>query len=193
MTSYSNPSGSNSNYFQATGTGAAVSLPALTSLGSLQNWLYVQAKQSGQVLLAALDALASNSDYLQIDADGSGSKVNLSALTSLPVANSGDLTVTNQATVLDPKLTSFTNVTVTLDGTGTIATSQWASLTRDSLTITGGTYSFSGITDFDSSSAIAQARARLTLPAVASYSNPSGSNSNYFQATGTGAVVSCRP
>ena len=151
LTSYSNPSGSNSNYFQATGTGATVNLPALTNLGSVQNWLYVEAKQGGQVLLPALDALASNSSYVQFDADGSGSKIDLSALTSLPVANSGDLSVTNQATVLDPKLTSLTNVAVTLDGTGTIATSQWASLTRDSLTITGGTYSFPGITDFDAS------------------------------------------
>ena len=87
--------------------------------------------------MAALDALASNSSDLQIDADGSGSKIDLSALTSLPVANSGDLTVTNQATVLDPKLTSLTNVTVTLDGTGTIATSQWTTLNATSVEVTG--------------------------------------------------------
>ena len=189
VTSYSNPSGSSSNDFQATGTGAKVNLPALTSLGTLQNWLYIEAQQGGQTLLPLLDSLASNSDYLQIIADGSSSKIDLSALTALPVANTGDLSVTNQATLLDPKLTSLTNVSVTLDGTGTIATNQWATLTRDSLTITGGTYSFSGITDFDGSSAIAQAGGSLTLPAVTSYSNPSGSSSNDFQATGTGAKV----
>ena len=157
LTSYSNPSGSSSNYIQASGAGATLSLPALTSLGSVQNWLYIQAEQGGQTLLPALDSLASNSDYIQIESDGATSKIDLSALASLPVANSGYLTVTDHGTVLDPKLTSVTNVTVTLDGTGTIATSLWASLTRDSLTITGGSYSFSGITDFDGSSAIAKA------------------------------------
>ncbi len=66
LTTYSNPAGSSSNELQATGTGATLSLPALTSLGSLQNWLYIEAKQGGQTLLPALDSLASNSDYLQI-------------------------------------------------------------------------------------------------------------------------------
>ncbi len=160
VTSYSNPAGSSSNEFQATGTGAIVNLPALTSLGSLQNWLYIEAKQGGQTLLPALDALASNSDYLQIDADGSSSKIDLSALTSLPVANSGDLSVTNQATVLDPKLTSLTNVSVTLDGTGTIATSQWASLTDDSLTSPGAR-----IASPESPTSTAPARSRRPAPA----------------------------
>ncbi len=189
LTSYSIPSGSGSSSFLASGAGAVLNLPALTGLGAVQNWLYIEAKQGGQTLLPALDSLASNTDYLQVIADGATSKIDLSALTALPVANSGDLSVTNQATVLDPKLTSLTNVSVTLDGTGTIATGQWATLTDDSITLTGGTYSFPGITDFNASSAVAQAGASLTLPALTAYSIPSGSGSNSFLASGTGAVV----
>ncbi len=100
----------------------------MTGLGQLQTWLYLEAKQGGQLLLPALATVTSTSQYLQILADGAGSKIDLSDLTSLAVQQ-GDLTVTNQATVLDPKLTSLTNVSVTLDGTGTMAVSQWTTLT----------------------------------------------------------------
>ena len=72
-----------------------MSLPALTSLGSVQNWLYIEAEQGGQTLVPALDSLASNSGYIQIESDGASSKIDLSALASLPVANSGYLTVTD--------------------------------------------------------------------------------------------------
>src|SRR5262249_42313446 len=112
-----------------------------------------------------------------------------SALTSLPVANIGYLTATNQATVLDPMLTSISNVNITLDGTGTIATDQWASLVGDSLTVTGGTYTFPGITNFNSSSAFAQAGGSLTLPNVTTYAQPVGGD-RYFQVSGTNASVS---
>src|SRR5262249_32975752 len=113
----------------------------------------------------------------------------LSALANLPVANTGYLAVTNQAAVLDPRLTSISDVNITLDGTGTIATDQWASLVGDSLTVTGGTYTFPRITDFNSSSAVAQAGADLPLPNVTSYAQPIGGD-RYFQASGTNASVS---
>src|SRR5208337_802052 len=81
-------------------------------------------------------------------------------------ANPGSLAVTNQGTILDVDLTSLNGVNVTLDGTGTLATNQWATLTGSNLTITGGSYTFPGLIDIDSSSLSVQAGAVLTLPAL---------------------------
>src|SRR5262249_29231844 len=123
---------------EAIGAGATLSLPALAGLGPLQNWLYLQAKQGGQLLLPALGSVTSTSQYLQVIADGTGSEIDLSGLTSLALQQ-GVLSVTNQATVLDPKLTSLTNVAVTLDGTGTMAVGQWTTLFSNGVEVTGGT------------------------------------------------------
>ena len=65
--------------------------------------------------------------------------------------------VTDSATVLASNLTAFSGVQITLDGTGTIATSQWSSLTGgSSLTVTGGSYSLAGLTDVNGSSLYAK-------------------------------------
>ncbi len=48
--------------------------------------------------------------------------------------------MTEWGTVGGPNLTTFNYVAVTLDGTGTIAVSQWQTLTNGSLEITGGDY-----------------------------------------------------
>ncbi len=152
---------------EANGSGATLSLPALTGLGPLQTWLYLEAKQGGQLLLPALATVTSTSQYVQIIADGAGSQIDLSDLTSLAVQQ-GDLTVTNQATVLDPKLTSLTNVSVSLDGTGTMAVSQWTTLTDTSVEVTGGT---------------------TTLSSLTSISIPSGGGMT-LEANGSGATLS---
>ena len=145
-----------------------LSLPALTGLGPLQTWLYLEAKQGGQLLLPALATVTATSQYVQFIADGSGSQIALPDLTSLAVQQ-GDLSVTNQATVLDPKLTSLTNVTVSLDGTGTIAVGQWTTLNATSVEVTGGT---------------------TTLSSLTSVGTPSGDGSMYLEATGAGATLS---
>ncbi len=153
LTSYSNPSGG-TTYFQATGAGSTLSLPALASLGTVNNYLYVQALQGGQTDLLSLAAITSTSPYVQVESNGSGSTIKLSALTSF-AGSSGyaRLTVTASGTVLDGDLTSLGGVDVTLDGTGILATSQWTSLASGgALTITGGAYTL-GLTDFDGSSA----------------------------------------
>src|SRR5262249_10320830 len=120
----------------------------------------------------ALTSLASNSNYLQFIADGSGSQIDISALASLPVANSGYLSVTDQATILDPNLTSLTDVAVTIDGTGTMAVGQWTALDSSSVQVTGGTTTLSSLTNLSvvSGGATLQATgagATLSLPALA--------------------------
>jgi hypothetical protein len=54
----------------------------------------------------------------------------------------GSLTDTNHATILTGSLTDLDYVAVTLDGTGTLAIDQLASLTDGSLKIAGGSYTF---------------------------------------------------
>ncbi len=104
----------------------------------------------------SLPNLASISgDYLSIEDYGSGSEIDLPLLTSFYY---GSLSVTDDGTVVAPDLTTLSGVDVTLDGTGTIATSQWQSLTDGELTITGGNYSsttsppFASLSDIDGSS-----------------------------------------
>jgi len=102
----------------------------------------------------------------------------------------GSLTVTDQGTVLDPELTSLNNVTVTLDGTGTLSIDPWATLTNGTITITAASYMFHGLNDIDSSNLYVQANADLTLPAVASYTSRNNFATTTFQATGSGSVLS---
>ena len=61
---------------------------------------------------------------------------------ALPNSDSSTFEVTGSATALANSLTTVSGLQITLDGSGTIATSQWSSLTGgSSLTVTGGSYS----------------------------------------------------
>ena len=61
------------------------------------------------------------------------------------------------ATALASSLTTVSGLQITLDGSGTIATSQWSSLTGgSSLTVTGGSYLLSGLIHVNGSSLVTQ-------------------------------------
>ena len=125
---------------------------------------------------------------IQFTANGSGSQLNLSALTSFTGQNGySSFVVTGSGTVQAGNLTAFSGVAITLDGTGTIATSQWSSMTNGSLTVTGGSYSLTGLTDVNDSSLYAESGGSLTLSNLTSYA--AGSNSTTFEATGTGSTL----
>ena len=87
-------------------------------------------------------ASVTNTDCpLKIEADGAGSTIDLSGLTGYDDVYSGigvgSLTVTDHGTVdLNRKLTDSVGLSVTLDGTGNVATSQWTSLTGGGMNIT---------------------------------------------------------
>src|SRR5262249_30601673 len=93
---------------------------------------------------------------INVSADGQGSVVNLSALTSFVDNYAGSttggnrystLTATHGGTVLAPLLTTLTGVAVTLDGTGTLTTAPLTTLTVDALTLSGAAaYDFSSLT-----------------------------------------------
>ncbi len=131
----------------------------------------------------SLPNLATIGGYVvSLVAYGQGSELDLPALTSFSASYSS-LSVTNQGTIQDGELTALSGIGVTLDGTGTIATSQWQSLTSGSLTITAGDYSstssppFVALSNINDSSLYAYGGGSLALPAVTSYK----SNYNTFQ------------
>ncbi len=185
--SYPNPDFATS--LTASGPTSVLSLPALTSFGTLQSGMSIDASQGAQILLPVLTSLDTNNAnaFLDVSADGSDTTIDLSNVTSFDIDN-GSLSVTDSATVLGSKLTSLSGVAVALDGTGTLAINQWTSLTDDTLTISGGTYTLSKLTDIDSSSLYVKTGGSLTLPAVTSYVNPLAETT--FEATSYGSVLS---
>ena len=185
LTTYSENTGTN---FEATGSNSVINVSGLTSLGSSNAW-DVTASTGGMVNLSALSSIDQPNNGIRFDADGSGSLLNLSALTSFTGnATFSSFTITNHATVDDSLLTSFTGENITLDGTGSIATSQWATLNGGgSLTVTGGDPTFTSLTDVDGSSLYAQGGGTLALPNLTSYANLAFNP--VLQASGAGSVL----
>src|SRR6185312_3234562 len=114
-------------HFKADGAGAVLNLPTLASLGHLQSYLHFQAFQGGQINAAALASIASpaqQGEYLDVDADGAGSLIVLSGLTS-PAVTNGYITASNSGQVTlntgTVGLAGF-NISVTSAGTITAGT-----------------------------------------------------------------------
>ena len=127
---------------EASGTNSVLSLPALVSLSQLQSALDIQASQGAQILLPSVTSIDNTNQnvFVDVSADGPGTTIDLSGVTSYD-STASEFSVTNGATVLASKLTSLNDLTVYLDGSGTLATNQWTSLTDCVMNITGGTYS----------------------------------------------------
>ena len=124
----------------------------------MSNYWHADALAGGTVNLSGLTTINEPNAGVQFTADGSGSQLNLSALTSF-TGDGGNSTfeVTDSATAMASSLTTFSGLQITLDGSGTIATSQWSSLTGgSSLTVTGGSYSLSGLIHVNGSSLVTQ-------------------------------------
>ena len=174
--------------FEATGVNSVLDLSALTTLGIMSNYWHADALAGGTVNLSGLTTINEPNAGVQFTADGSGSQLNLSALTSF-TGNGGSSTfeVTDSATALASSLTTFSGLQITLDGSGTIATSQWSSLTGgSSLTVTGGSYSLSGLTDVNGSSLVRENGGSLALPNLTTYTE---TDNTTFEATGVNSVL----
>ncbi len=191
VTTFSSTSGYYTTNLQATGTGSTLSLPNLSSLGTINDWLYIQALQGGQTELPELATVAAPSNFVELDAENAGSQLDVPILSSFQPGNSGSLIDLTGATIFDPDLTSLNNVSATLDGSGTLAYSQWTTFTGagNGITVTGGSYSFSDLTDLDGTSLYAQGGGSIALPVLASFSSTSGYYVPSFQATGTGSTL----
>src|SRR5262249_30295661 len=142
---------------QASGAGSVLSLPSLTGLvGDNQAFGYVvvQALAGGRVDLgkaAQLTGPAGSSTNLrgiQVLADGAGSVIDLTAMTSFvenaPTPDSS-LQARNGGTVLAGNLATLKGVKLTIDGTGTLATGQITSFTNGTLAVVGTTTDFHGL------------------------------------------------
>ncbi len=214
LTTYSGGNGY-ADTLEATGAGSLLSLPDLTSITentSYYSLTTVEALAGGDVQSPALTQLSGGP--FQLESDGTGSQLNVSALTSVQAQNTitdkSSLQVTNHGTVLDGSLTSLSGTNLTLDGTGTIATSQITSYTSGTLSLTAGAVNLSALTDIDGSAFQVSGAVTFTLPAVTSATGPSfevsggasltvpaltaytGGNgySDTLEATGTGSVLS---
>ena len=117
LTDYQNPNGYDTTYFQASG-GGILDLPELAGLGSLSSILDIQALTDGQLILSLLATITETSPYVQIEASGTGSEIDLPALTSFAGNPSfAVLSDTGDAQRIDPELNQFTDVNLTTDST----------------------------------------------------------------------------
>jgi RHS repeat-associated protein/uncharacterized repeat protein (TIGR01451 family) len=184
LTSYTQ---SSNMTFQASGASSVLDLSALTSLGTMSSDWYVKALSGGTVNLSGLTTISQPNSGPRFEANGVNSVLNLTALTSLTGNYNGFLSVTNSATLQAPLLTTFTSIDVVLDGTVTVATSQWASLTGGgSLTVQGGSYSLANLVNVDNSSLYVLGGGTLTLPGLTNYTEASNT---VFQASGASSVL----
>ena len=142
-TTFSAPNGNGDWHWDATGANSVLSLPNLTTIGTLaNNWMLISATQGGEIDLSSLNSVSS-SRPVQITADGSASTIDLSSLATLKgLPGYGLITVTNGATLADANLTSLDGVNVTVDNCSTWDYSQISSYTNGTMSISCGTYNW---------------------------------------------------
>jgi YD repeat-containing protein len=163
--------------------GATLSLPQLTSYSP--NGGYLRADGTGSVLdLSAVTTLAPTGYWDLYATDGG--EVKLTGLTSLTGTQNINITDTGNSTLLDGNLATLSGVNVTLDGTDTQVANSWTSFTGGSLTVTGGSYTLSSLGDMDNSSVTVEGGATLSLPGVTSYQAPGNAT---LEASGAGSVL----
>jgi hypothetical protein len=168
-----------------TASGSAVSLTANGTAAITNGSL--SAKSGAQLSLPTLTAIDTGGvtdSTVSLGADGIGSVLNVSALTTYRGGSTGshrgftypvngDLSATNGGTVLAGALTNPNGVDLTLDGTGALAISQWTAYDGGLATISGGTYTFPNLTNADGTRFMVNGGAQVSLPAITSI--PSGS------------------
>jgi hypothetical protein len=151
----------------ATGPGSIVVLPNLITFQepTCDDTLTIEGLNGGQVILSNATTITAGVGYVAVQADGSNSLVNLSALS----ANQAVLTLeaSGGGSVLVPSLTVGGNMSLTLNSGGFISTAQFTHIDGASLYANGG--------------------AVLSLPKVMAYS--AGCSNTYWNATGTGSIL----
>jgi hypothetical protein len=127
---------------------------------------------------------------LTLSADGTGSDLDLSDLASFD-GSGNSITGTNGASIaLSNSLTSLDGVSVTVDGTANFPITQFTALTDGGITINGGSYNLSKLTDIDASALNVQQGGSLTIPTLQTYSNArSGAGDTSFQTSGAGSTL----
>ena len=184
------------NTLETTGSGSVLSLLPSTALTvditSDFSWLQVEALAGAQVLMPNLTHVGPGS--ILLESDGASSLLNLAGLTSIQT-HAGQYHITAlQATHSGSiqglgSITTLNDVDLSLDGTGSLATSQLSSFTAGSISLSGGTLSLPNLIDIDNSNLSVSSGASLTLPAVTNY-NSGVDVTNTLETTGSGSVLS---
>jgi RHS repeat-associated protein len=166
-------------------SGGSLALPRLTSYAS--NNTTFQATGTGSVLdVSALTTLTQTSSWY-INADNGGT-LKLSSLATLNSSKGIDVTVNGGSTLNLSALTSFTSGNLTLDGSSsTVNLSALTTFTDGNLSVqNGASLTVGTLTDADGSSLYARSGGSLSLPKLTSYTSVNGST---FQADGKSSVL----
>ena len=142
-----------------TSTASLLDVSALTTLTQSGNWS-VDAYNGGDVNLTGLTSLTSTNGIYLNDTGGSMIQNDLSSLTGVDVANT--------------------------DGSDTQLGNSWESFESGSLTVTGGSYNLTKLTNVNGSTLIAQSGGGLTLPDLTKYE----SDNTTFEASGSNTGTS---
>jgi RHS repeat-associated protein len=163
--SYANPGGD--TIFQSNGTGSDLSLPGLVAIGAINQGWTVYAGQ-GHIDLPALSSIGTSQAPLSVGltTNGSGSQIDLSALTSF-TGRGSPINFVNGGILLAGKLAALNGVPITADN-DSVSLPSVTNIDGDSLTATNG--------------------GTLTLAGVTSYASPGGDTS--FNARGAGNIIS---
>ena len=148
VTSYTNTfTNDDDRDIRVTGTGSRFSLPNVTTITGQQNFrddILFDALQGGVIELGTMvAALTVPSGAVRFQADGTGSQIDLTNLTSYQgYFNSTDsgFIATNGGSLITPNLTDITTAHLTLDSTGSMNTAQIVNFNAG-----GGTLSIAGI------------------------------------------------
>jgi hypothetical protein len=171
---------------QANGPGSVLDLSNLNTLAVTTYSITVQALAGGTVNLSGLTGI--NVGSVTLEADGTNSKLNLPQLAAFgdPSAAS-TLQATNAGNVQAPLLTTLRSVTVMVDDTGMLPIAQMQSVTSSSnLAIAGGSWTFSSLTNFDTSSVHVSGAGAAAFPMLTSYT---GGSNDVLQATSPGSLL----
>ena len=167
---------------------STLDLSALTTLGNMTNWWYVEALAGGTLNLSGLTAINEPNAPLQFEADGSGSQLNLSALTSLTAGTgSSTLAVTDSGSVLAEQPDHLQRCPDHPRRQRHDRHQPVEQLDRRrSLTVTGGSYSLAGLTNVNGSSLYAEGGGSLALPNLKTYTE---TDNTTFEATGVNSTL----
>jgi hypothetical protein len=173
LTSYSGGSKADT-FVSASGAGSHIGLEGLTALtGGQGRSVFLGATQGGTIDLSKVPQLTGGG--LSFQADGAGSAIDLSALTSWsrnPATDFGfaELTARNGGTLHIDKLTSLDAVGLTVGAGAVVPVAQITRVSDGgSVSAEGATVVLSGLTAIDASSLSASKGGVLSLPAATSY------------------------
>ena len=187
LSSYSSTYGNTilANGTAADGTPSTIDLTSFANnTGPYAGPIYVQASGGGQINLSGVTDPISG--LVSVWADGAGSQIDLSSLAAISTSSYmySTLNVSNGGSILVPKLTTLSQVSLAISDASNLNTSQITSFTLGSISVSNNRPDFSGLTSLQSVSLYASNGGLLAFPNLTSFTAP---GSTFIQASGTAA------